>query len=165
MDELILVDHNKLSRDLAHLSSSVSEIVDHHKDMGEYHKVSGDRRNIAFEGDIATAGSVCTLIFEKYTDANSSFSTSLLDDTISTLLMGVIALDTQNMSPEAGKGTKRDENALKYLQNISSQNIDTLFTSLRDAKSDPSFWLSLSAEDCLRLDFKAFTTATSTNIG
>ena len=117
------------------------------------------------EGNEALKQGDYGLAIEKYTDANSSFSTSLLDDTISTLLMGVIALDTQNMSPEAGKGTKRDENALKYLQNISSQNIDTLFTSLRDAKSDPSFWLSLSAEDCLRLDFKAFTTATSTNIG
>ena len=46
LSELILVDHNNLSQDLSHLSSFVTEIVDHHKDMNAYPNVSGDKRYI-----------------------------------------------------------------------------------------------------------------------
>lgn len=38
---------------------------------------------------------------------------------------------------------------------------DGLFETLRDAKFDPAFWRELSAEDCLRYDYKQFTPAGS----
>lgn len=160
---ITLVDHNKLSLPLSKLGNKVTEILDHHKDMGAYESVVGEMRDIAFEGDKATVGSCCTLIAERFLSKHAS----LLDSDIATLLMGVIALDTFNMCPKVAKGTFRDEVTLKSLCTISMSNLEHLFNTLKDAKNDRIFWETLTAADALRLDYKMFETMAkaSTSVG
>lgn len=147
-----LVDHNILALPLSFLGGKVSEIVDHHQDMNEYPEVIGDARECAFEGNKATVGSCCTLIAERYMSQNPS----ILNDEVATLLMGVITLDTGNMSPVVGKGTGRDQHMLDVLSQRSSFVLSELYNLLKDVKNDPRFWSSLSAADAMRVDYKAF---------
>jgi exopolyphosphatase len=147
-----LVDHNILALPLSFLGGKVSEIVDHHQDMNRYPEVNGDARECAFEGNTATVGSCCTLIAERYMSQNPS----ILNDEVATLLMGVITLDTGNMSPVVAKGTGRDQNMLDVLSHRSSSVLSELYDVLKNAKNDPHFWSSLSAADAMRVDYKAF---------
>lgn len=150
---LILSDHNSLESKLEPLSDSVTEIVDHHADCGQYQWVQGVNRNIAFDAKTkkALVGSTCTLVAERYFESSTPMSSE-----VATLLMGVIALDTINMDPHAGIGTERDSAALARLGEISTHSQDHLFTMLRDAKLDPDFWRQLSVDDVLRIDYKTF---------
>ena len=161
---LILVDHNKIWDGLPRSCCKITEIVDHHLDLGDHAEVSGEFREIAFEDGAATVGSCCTLISERFMKSESL----KLDETVATLLMGVIVLDTLNMSPAYDRGTKRDADALLKLSSISSCNLDELFNRLKDAKNDRVFWSSLKAIDCLRIDFKVFSSSqssSSTSVG
>lgn len=114
------------------------------------------KRNIAFDKHTnkALVGSTCTLVAEKYFES----STAMCHDT-ATLLMGVIVLDTINMDPHAAIGTERDRAALEKLCTISTHSRTELFELLRGAKLDPEFWRQLSVEDVLRIDYKAFQSA------
>ena len=151
--KVTLVDHNLLSRTLSVLDDYVDEIVDHHQDSGSYANVVGMNREIAFDEACkkATVGSTCTLVAERF-----FLQPHLLTEDIATLLMGVIALDTQNMSAEAGKGTERDALALGRLSQISSHSLSALYAELRDCKTDRIYWSGLSASNAFRLDYKSF---------
>lgn len=170
--KFILLDHNVISNKLMSYFSEplnkeicdVEEILDHHIDVGGHIQCSGLSRTIAFDSvtGIPQVGSTCTLVAEKYFSGNTEF----LDESIATLLMGVIALDTINMNPIASKGTSRDQQALNSLDNLlkqynSSINRNDLFNQLKDAKMDPVFWTQLSAFDALRLDYKEFKVETN----
>ena len=157
---LTLVDHNYMSSSFSSFSDRVCEIIDHHKDMGYYPHVSGLMRNIAFEKDHATAGSCCTLIAEKYL----SEYPDLLDENISTLLLGVILLDTVNMCPKMNKGTPRDLDIVNILKQKCKIDSTDLYNKLTNAKYDMNFWLGLSAENAFRLDFKSFR-STNSSVG
>jgi inorganic pyrophosphatase/exopolyphosphatase len=136
--------------------------------MKQHEECSGLLRNIAFDTEQASAlvGSTCTLVFEKYhplqitSDATQSATIRPeLSADVATLLMGVIALDTLNMSVVAGKGTPRDGRALEVLKTIAQPvipDLDALYEELSGAKTDPSFWEELCAADCLLLDYKLF---------
>ena len=165
--KLILLDHNVISNKVTSLlpisnnniiDSYIEEIIDHHADVGYYPHCQGKYRNIAWDHNTntATVGSACTLVSEIYL----SESERLLDSDISTLLMGVISLDTYNMDPNVGKGTKRDQIILNELQNrcINNNGINRneLFNILINAKTDISFWRSLHPSDQLILDYKNF---------
>eukprot|EP01034_Spumella_vulgaris_P025067 gene25067-31479_t len=135
--------------------------------MNQHSECTGDLRNIAFDAEQSTAlvGSACTLVFEKYHPVDTDASTQCVADRpkmspdVATLLMGVIALDTLNMSPQAGKGTARDGYALMLLQSQArsvAPSLDALFNELSGAKTSPAFWEELNASDCLLLDYKLF---------
>ena len=163
---LTLLDHNALSQKvlsaLPSRSVVVCEILDHHIDMKQHNECAGPMRNIAFNSatNVAEVASTCTLVFEKFhataQDTKNSFP---FEPEVATLLLGVILLDSLNMSPQAGKGTSRDGSALNHLRQITSMSnmeTDKMFNELSNAKTDIAFWNNLSAEDCLLLDYKLF---------
>jgi hypothetical protein len=91
------------------------------------------------------------------------------------LLLGVILLDSVNLSEETGKVTDRDRDAVQFLLkdtdwqqltersrlalNITEDGPDVtvFFDLLQHAKFDPDFWASLSVRKALRLDYKEFS--------
>lgn len=201
---ITLVDHNRLRHMFSHLNPYVTEIIDHHQDEGYHgHVVADDsgKRNIAFANGHATVASTCTLVAERLfetmpaaaaADANAEVSDSI-DGALGLSLLGVILLDSINMSPEAKKGTPRDEEAIQQLlkctdwtslaestpslvdnatiakifPNGESNMPDrkALFETLISAKSDPKFWSDMSAMNCLRVDYKKFIVDKSISIG
>lgn len=162
-----LVDHNRLTIDK---DWTVEEIVDHHSDEGQ-HLDTCQLRDIAFNGDQALVASTCTMVVERLKELHKPPYPSSL----SVLLLGVILLDSVNMSPKAGKGTARDVAAIQTLLDDTDwttlspkaqealaltdtkPSTDVVFERLQQAKFDASFWQSLSVRDALRLDYKAFS--------
>lgn len=152
-----LVDHNRLvAPPLAGLTENVVGIQDHHVDELQ-HVNSCKTRNIAFENGAALVASTCTLVVERMaTTLSPPFPQQL-----STLLLGVILLDSVNLDAGAGKVTERDRTAARLLIDNTAwehgkPNTDEWFAQLQGAKFDPEFWTSLSVRDVLRLDYKSF---------
>ncbi|KAK1738139.1 inorganic pyrophosphatase/exopolyphosphatase [Skeletonema marinoi] len=192
---ITLVDHNRLRPMFSHLNSLVTEIVDHHKDESHHEKVVADsgKRIIAFENGHATVASTCTLVAERLFQSMTDDSSIKIDGALGLSLLGVILLDSINMKPEAKKGTPRDEEAIQQLLQRTdwSSCADTvpslmdqaaldsifpggrcnmpdrnaLFDALIGAKSDPKFWLEMSAVNCLRIDYKKFIVNDRSSIG
>lgn len=171
--EITLVDHNHLADTFQQNNWKVVEIIDHHDDQGMFlDTCSGSSRLIAFADDEALVASTCTLIVERMEELwRKPYPSSL-----GVLLLGVILLDSVNLSPQAGKVTQRDRDAVQILLNdtdwqelsqeskemlkISSSsgpNTTAFFDALQDTKYDPAFWMSLSMRDALRLDYKEYT--------
>ena len=168
--QITLLDHN------ARVFPSVGkvvEILDHHDDQGQH--LEAPIRKIAFHNGQATVASTCTLVAEAVLrkTTNEDPQEVLLDPSMSVLLLGTIILDSVNMSPQAGKGTRRDARAMRLLleqthwndQTIPQPDPSQLFDKLQQAKFDPVFWNGLSVMDALRLDYKAFDVSTSSTIG
>jgi exopolyphosphatase len=187
-----LVDHNRLRHIFSHLNPYVTEIIDHHQDEGYHGHVVADsgKRSIAFANGHATVASTCTLVAERLfenmsaaADADAEVS-NYIDGALGLSLLGVILLDSINMSPEAKKGTPRDEEAIQQLLKRTDwasvaestpslvdkatiakifpngrsnmPNRKALFETLIGAKSDPKFWSDMSSMNCLRIDYKKF---------
>ena len=191
---ITLVDHNRQRSMFSHLNALVTEIVDHHKDESHHEQVVADsgKRIIAFESGYATVASTCTLITERLFQSMSD-SSGQIDGALGLSLLGVILLDSINMLPEAKKGTPRDEEAIQQLlkrtdwsscvgaapslmDEATLDNIfpngrcnmpdrKALFDTLIGAKSDPKFWLEMSAMNCLRIDYKKFIVNERSSIG
>jgi exopolyphosphatase len=184
---LTLVDHNKIRNSLSHLSDRVVEIVDHHADEEAHRHIVPHRRKIAFEHGHATAGSACTLVTENLLE-HVVRANNKIDAGVGLGLLGVILIDTMNMSAEAGKGTDRDANAISNLVAhtdwtqlqpfaLDEKAADLIFPKglgmapdctelhdyLRDCKFDPEFWKELSVKDCLRIDYKRFESSSDAN--
>jgi inorganic pyrophosphatase/exopolyphosphatase len=159
--DLILVDLNVLGHELSKkigsdldVNAIVKEVLDHHEDSGAYLQASV--REIAFDSErkIPEVASTCTIVAEKYLETDS---VKALTEDIATLLVGVIALDSLNMNPSQRRGTPRDQRALDSLLSLHPTiRRNHLFELLMNAKTDPSFWKSLSASDAIRIDFKGF---------
>lgn len=126
---LTLVDHNRIRSTLLHLSELVTEILDHHEDEGYHLETTSSatsishKRVIAFEAGWATVASTCTLVVERLfvllaatsKKKNAALKMTKIDGSLGLLLLGVILLDTINMSPSAGRGTLRDAQAITIL--------------------------------------------------
>jgi len=172
--DVTLVDHNRLGEDLVNMPWKVVEILDHHRDEGQYlDTCSGESRNIAFADGQAQVASASTLVVERLRD----FCQEPYPSSLSTLLLGAILLDSVNMLPAAGKGTARDAVAIQSLLNgtnwsdlsektksilqvsegTGEPNSTAMFEALQNAKFDLEFWRALSVRDALRLDYKEFT--------
>eukprot|EP00986_Skeletonema_menzelii_P004707 scaffold1638_cov143-Skeletonema_menzelii.AAC.4 len=152
------------------------------------------KRIIAFENGHATVASTCTLVAERlFQSMAESDSSRKIDGELGLSLLGVILLDSINMNPAAKKGTPRDEEAIQQLLKRTdwSSCADTspslmddatlekifpngrcnipdrkaLFDALIGAKSDPKFWLEMSAMNCLRIDYKTFIVNDESSIG
>ena len=163
--DVVLVDHNlvanvlcgvlELDTDRQEAAGIVKEIVDHHKDEGRYMR-SAVVRDIAYDAvsGKAEVASTCTLVAERYLDAANA---AALTEDIATLLVAVIAVDSINMDPAAGKGTPRDLRAMTELAaRFPSVDRNKLFELMSNAKLDPLFWESLTAKDALEIDYKEF---------
>ncbi|CAM9537999.1 unnamed protein product, partial [Chrysoparadoxa australica] len=155
--ELTLTDHNASSRpslgDRAGLEAAVTRIVDHHMDLGESSHVQGTAREVAFEEGAALVGSCCTQVAEHFL---KEYKEALTLD-VALLLLGVILIDTVNLDPSARRATDRDHQVVKLLFELHpelKERQSTLFQELSDAKFSPTFWSSLTAEQCLRYDYK-----------
>jgi exopolyphosphatase len=165
-----LVDHNVLAERFQEQSWKVLEIMDHHEDEGLYLD-SCSVRNIAFANNNALVASACTLVAERLKELwDPPYPAPL-----GVLLLGVILLDSVDLSREVGKVTQRDRHAVDdLLENSDWQgltrksrnalgitstpwpNTTNFFTVLQDAKYDVRFWQSLSVGDALRLDYKEY---------
>jgi exopolyphosphatase len=163
-----LVDHNFLKWNNKP-DWTVTAILDHHLDERK-HLDTCEERNIAFDASTSSAlvASTCTLMVERF-PASEEFPPSL-----AILLLGVILLDSINLSHKAGKVTPRDEAAVQTLLNRtdwSSLNLPAeivgddvtkqpdltrLFDTLQSQKFHPDFWNSLSVLQALKLDYKSF---------
>ena len=163
-----LVDHNVLSSKLSYFGEYVSEVIDHHFDMGEYPWIDQTLRNIAFDNakNMPETGSTCTLIAEKLRESDVLTDKSRDAEDIATLLLTVIDLDTLYMHPDYGKGTARDQSMIDYLQSM-FPSIDRLnnFNLVKGAKVDPTFWKSLSVADALNYDLKTIASRENGNLG
>ena len=169
-----LVDHNVIEGELQDRNWKVVEIIDHHEDQGLY--PDSDPRVIAYEEGNALVASACTLVAERMVRLwEPPYPTS-----IALLLMGVILLDSVNLSEKAGKVTQRDIDAVHNLLNKvdwqtlpkstqyaiginddkkgAQEHPDTnlFFNVLQDAKYSTDFWNSMSVRDALRYDYKDF---------
>ncbi|CAM9650724.1 unnamed protein product [Phaeothamnion confervicola] len=156
---MTLTDHNAISDGMASLASAEVEIVNHHEDRQEHPEVRGEARDIAFDsagndnGGAALVGSCCTLVVERFLRR----APHLLTADVAEILLGVIALDTADLSESAERATDRDRMAIMSLQeHCPAVDRKELFRTLNDAKFDPEFWASLTAADCLRYDYKQF---------
>jgi exopolyphosphatase len=155
---IILTDHNTAVANLKPYESVITEIWDHHNDVGSLPAVQGVARNIAYDSANAKplVGSACTLIAESYFQCLDA-SLIEVDQELATLLLGVIAIDTFNMDAAMGKGTSRDAAAMIRLESHALRERNDLFKLLRDAKLDPKFWRDLSATHAFSLDYKEFS--------
>jgi exopolyphosphatase len=153
------------------------------------------KRVIAFENGHATVASTCTLVTERlfHQITMSDSSERKIDGALGLSLLGVILLDSINMLPEAKRGTPRDDDAIHQLLQhtdwsscadivpslmdeatldkifpngrCNMPNRNALFYTLIGAKSDPKFWLEMTAMNCLRIDYKKFIVNKRSSIG
>ena len=157
-----LVDHNRH----VYNQGEVVEIIDHHMDEGCHPNA---KRLIAFADGKATVASTGTLVVERMQELNRRFPAD-----VALLLLGLLLIDSVNLSPAAGKATPRDAAAVQLLledtdwSSLSEStreklkiapkpDTDALFDVLQGAKFDPGFWDALAVRDALRLDFKDFS--------
>jgi len=156
---LTLTDHNTIRNSLQEFGSAVTGILDHHQDLGMHPHVTGESRDIAFEFTAegtgrATVASCCTQVAELFLRQAEA-----IEPEVATLLLGVIAIDSANFLPAAGKVTPRDLAAAEALAPLATSSSDDLFELLSNVKYDVAFWNSLSVPDCLRYDYKQFESA------
>ena len=174
--DFTLVDHNTINTALYQYSEkqNVVEIVDHHEDKGQFRDTcSGPNRTIAFSNCAASVASTCTLVAERLKSLTNS--DDHYPESLATLLMGVILIDSVGFDNSLGKVTQRDKDAVEDL--IAGTNwkptesksylalnnegdvtvyIDVLFCTLQKAKYEPSFWSSLPVDRALFYDYKDF---------
>ncbi|MCX7787972.1 MAG: DHH family phosphoesterase [Spirochaetes bacterium] len=138
---LILMDHNKLSKDYTAYEGFVEEIIDHHKDEGCYAQAKVRK--------IEPVGSTCTLVAEEYL----RLAPQLLSRREAMLLLGTILLDTVNLDPKAGRVTPKDTEIANTLKPKASIDSNTLFETLQREKFNVS---DLTTADLLRKDYKEY---------
>jgi inorganic pyrophosphatase/exopolyphosphatase len=146
--------------------------------------VSGSQRRVAFHPGLNRGiGSACTLVAEALLggdwdpsadqlaaaappppshDAGDAGSApaAALDSGLASVLLGVVLLDTLNLSPEAGKTTPRDAAVVSALRAIAAGvHSDALFGALLSLRTDPAWWRALTPMQALGYDFKEFVAA------
>lgn len=134
--KVTLMDHNALSnKKIPQLGDlRVVEIVDHHSDLGQH--LDAEKREVAFADGNALVASTCTLVAERLKEAESHDVHKLL----STMLLGVIALDSINFDPSAKKVTPRDVKAAEQLEQTAFAKKEELFKWLQAEKFNPAHW-------------------------
>ena len=192
---LTLVDHNRKSSNSLFEwmdSITVTQIVDHHADEG-YH-MDAPTRMIAFQDNVANVGSTCTLAVEQLQSTNHlcpEIAFALLgvilldtmnmdpnagkgtDRDANAIQILVSYLTNQNDKHTFLNNLWNNYPNLKKTTNNNNNNIEedtihcqALFEMLQSAKFDYQFWNEqLNAKDALRMDFKKFTSSSSSSFG
>ena len=146
--ELVLVDHNKMTDQVAqHFEGRVTRVLDHHAGGIAYPKAL----NIIDE----SLGSACSLVVEQFVQSDPP----KLTKEVGTLLAGAILLDCRNFDADAKKGTSRDQAALKHLESVDvppvpSKDATRWYKDLMEARKDVSH---LTVRDLMLLDTKVVT--------
>lgn len=175
--DFTLIDHNVLNHVLDRFKdkANVIEILDHHEDERQYLETcSGDDRTVAFDQGVALVASSCTLVAERLKKLSDN-SDPVYPESIGTLLLGVILIDSVNMDESVGKVTQRDRDAVNNLiehtdwsfsesksyivvDNNGTVTVDTnaLFEVLQRAKYETSFWSAIPVDRALAYDYKEF---------
>ena len=141
--KLTLVDHSVPNEDQRDLVLSVVEVIDHRQDD------SSGMYDASVEKSISSVGSCATLIADDFL----THKRRALEDNpdLVKLLLGVILLDTDNLSAMTGLATDKDHDVVAELANLTDADPDGLFHGLLAAKFDLS---GLSAYDLLRRNYK-----------
>ena len=154
---LHLVDHNKLSANLAALGPHVASIVDHHVEEGLYKETaSGEARRVELG-----IGSCASLVAERLEGLAPAL---LADHRVSTLLLGAILLDTVNLNPDAKAQKAREAAVADSLLARCAPSLGlagapgdaraAFFDELLAVKADQSLLLAFPTADLLRQDYK-----------
>ncbi|ETP03083.1 hypothetical protein F441_19929 [Phytophthora nicotianae CJ01A1] len=156
--KVTLMDHNALSnKKIPQVNGlQVVEIVDHHSDLGQH--LDAEKREVAFADGNALVASTCTLVAERLKEVATHEAHKLL----STMLLGVIALDSINFDPNAKKVTPRDVKAAEKLEEMAFAKKEPLFKWLQAEKFNLAHWGAFTLENCLQVDYKEFTFTTAT---
>ena len=160
---LHLVDHNKLCAPLASLAPNVASIVDHHAEEGLYTStVPTDSRFVELG-----IGSCSSLVAERL----KALQPSLLNDqSICTLLLGALLLDTVNLDAKAKEQKPREASiASELLSSCYSplglqgppEAVESVasvckpfFDELLAVKTDQAMLRAFPTRDLLRQDYK-----------
>ena len=121
--QVTLLDHNAFSNKKIPLVDGIKvvEIVDHHSDLGQH--LDAEKREVAYADGNALVASTCTLVAEKLEQVAHSNAHKLL----STMLLGVMALDSINFDPSAKKVTPRDVKAAQQFKEMAFAQKEELF--------------------------------------
>jgi exopolyphosphatase len=155
-----LMDHNAMSnKNVPQVPGlRVVEVVDHHSDLGQHLDAE---REVAFADGNALVASTCTLVAERLQHAQLHHHHKDVHKLLSTMLLGVIALDSINFDPSAKKVTPRDVQAAHELEQVAFAKKEELFKWLQAEKFNPAHWGAFTLENCLEVDYKEFTFATA----
>jgi exopolyphosphatase len=137
---LLLVDHNRLSRDYEKYGDQVATILDHHRDEGQY--LHCEPRIVQ------TMGSCCSLVIHEFIRYGIAVPPSL-----ATLLAGTILLDTVNCDAQAGKVRDGDLLALDYVLPHCLITSEKLYENLRFESTNIG---DLEMAELLRRDYKEY---------
>ncbi|CAH0490131.1 unnamed protein product [Peronospora farinosa] len=158
--KVTLMDHNALNNKKIPMVErmKVIEILDHHSDLGQH--LDAEKREVAFADGNALVASTCTLVAERLEKVAHHTAHKLL----STMLLGVIALDSINFDPSAKKVTPRDVHAAQQLEKVAFAKKEELFKWLEAQKFNSAHWKAFTLENCLQVDYKEFTFAKKVGI-
>ncbi|MDD9301614.1 MAG: DHH family phosphoesterase [Desulfobacter sp.] len=137
---IILVDHNQLSRAFESHGPKISMILDHHKDQGLYPQA---------KKTIQAVGSCATLVGERLIKKHPE----LVAPCPGLLLLGAILLDTVNLDPKAGRVTPKDKAMAAALAKFSPSGLTPFFNHLQSTRFSTK---DLSSFDLLKRDYKAY---------
>jgi exopolyphosphatase len=143
--KLTLVDHSVPSLEERDVLPSVVEVLDH----GRQDDGGSEEFDASVEKRISPVGSCSTLIADDL--LNEKREALEENEDLAKLLLGVILLDTDNLSPTTGLATDKDRDVVVELAKLTDADCDGLFSDLMTAKLDTS---GLSAYDLLRRDYK-----------
>ena len=151
-DLLALVDHNRV-RDEELVDTPVTAIFDHHADEGAH-------LNAKYR-DVRTVGSCCTIAAEYLLALEGSAAAIVKKERVLLeLLLGVILLDTSDLSPSSGKTTSADIRIVEQLLGVLGRDrgwaTKELYSPVAAAKFSRAFWESLAPSEVLRVDAKTF---------
>eukprot|EP00347_Sterkiella_histriomuscorum_P007811 403347471 len=148
INEIGLIDHNKLDISEDHLKSKITRIIDHHVDNKLY-------QDTLKEKEIQLIGSAATLVIEKL---QTEFSESI-DKEMAMFLLAPIVLDSFffNENLKGSKWTEQDLNAYNYLVKVAEiDNGKEYFDNLYNAISNIELNLHLGINTLLIKDFKTY---------
>ncbi|KAI9921410.1 hypothetical protein PsorP6_002056 [Peronosclerospora sorghi] len=132
----------------------VVEILDHHVDMDQH--LTARKRDVAFADGKALVASTCTLVAERLENVEQHCAYKV----VSTMLLGVIALDSVNFGPM----TPRDVNAAQKLEETAFGKKEELFRWLQAEKFNSDHWRGFTSKNCLQVDLKKFVFASSDSV-
>jgi len=167
---LTLVDHCNANTDqfTQRGKNKVVRIVDHHVDEDAHPDVIGWARNfvkgyVNEDDELKLVGSVGTEIAQIFLSDREGLSHLSRDGgAVAILLYSVILIDTQNLNPAIGKTTHQDMasmNVMKHFTEGLLPSQDEWYDELIAAKTDYDLFLSVTATQILRYDFKKFSSA------
>lgn len=163
--KITITDHNAFSDLFEQFSPSLVGIIDHHNEQPNQNFPS------LLEKEIVTVGSASTLVAERYLGTTPIFPgllplddfdpLSLIDNTLSHLLISAILIDTSNLKKRTTiRDTKAVENLvksmIKFNENFilkTKKNRKKLFKLIKKAKNDIT---QLTSLEILKKDFKSW---------